>query len=112
MSVDPDVAILSAWWQSERRLRAALPAAATALRDAHHARAVAVAEQLVVRDAPLPTDPAPPTRPASQEEAAAYTRYVSALDSITSPDVAVLGAELAAGARQAATILALTAVRR
>jgi hypothetical protein len=108
-TLDPDLAILTAWWQSERRLLDSLPTTAAPLRAAHAARLAAVAEHLAARGAPPPS-PSPSPRPVTalvKAELDASARYLKDLAAVASNDVAVLGAELAAGARQHATVLVL-----
>jgi hypothetical protein len=119
--VDPDVTTLVSWSASERRL-ALLYApllgkapALRALRDNHTARAAAVADRLAVRGlspSPVPTPVRKGGVPALvaalvADEREAATRYLAALGRIADPGVAVLGAELAAGARQHAVVLRL-----
>ncbi len=119
---DPDAAVLTAWSASEQRLAALYapvvhPAAAiAALRANHVARAAAVAEHLRVRGlvaasaaavAPLRGKPPAVVTALVAAERAAATGYLAALSRVSDPDVAVLGAELAAGARQHATVLRL-----
>ena len=111
-TVDPDVALLTSWWLSERRLLASLPAAAAPLRAAHATRADAVAEHLAARGATPPAAPtAAPSRDAARTMEDASARYLADLARAASADVAVLGAELAAGARQHAVVLTLAARR-
>ena len=124
---DPDLALLTAWATDERVLAAryapavrAVPALA-ALRANHVTRAAAVVEHLRVRGAAAPAVPAqPPTKAAPRALVAALAdaerrlagRYVAALGGVRDPLVVTLGAELAAGARQHAALLALVPVPR
>jgi hypothetical protein len=111
-TADPDVALLTAWLVSERRLLASLPPAAAPLRNAHATRAAAVAEHLAARGAPVPSGPSTsPVRDAATAPRDASSRYLADVARAASADVAVLGAELAAGARQHAVVLALAARR-
>lgn len=117
---DPDVATLAAWSASEQRLAVlyaplvrAVPSLA-ALRRNHTARARAVEGRLRALGsarASISRPVAPHGRPvalaaglaAAERKAAAA--YVAALSGLRDPDVAVLGAELAAGARQHVVVL-------
>lgn len=103
----PDAALLTAWWLTERRLHDALPASYVPFRAAHEARIAAVEEHLRALGAPVPTAPAP-KRIDDHTKAAivASAGYLGDVRRAVSPDVAVLGAELAAGARQDAMVLA------
>lgn len=118
--LDPDVAVLTAWYAAERGIadRYGRPAGPVlkALRANHVERAGAVLDHLRVRGVAAPT-PAP--RPALRGRTASLVRafrdaekalagrYVLGLAAIRDPKVAVLGAELAAGARQHAVLLGL-----
>lgn len=118
--VDPDVAVLTAWYAAERGIadRYGTPTGPVlkALRANHLARADAVLDHLRVRGVVAPT---PVPRPALRgktaslvrafrdAEKALASRYVTGLGAIRDPKVAVLGAELAAGARQHAVVLGL-----
>jgi hypothetical protein len=121
---DPDLALLSGWYAAERRLAARyavlvrrVPALAP-LRANHDTRADAVRDHLLVRGASPAEQPGAPLRGAPRSLvksfAAAERRlaaaYLSELARVTDPKVATLGAELAAGARQHATLLELVPV--
>ena len=124
---DPDAAQLRAWLALEQRYADRYAAAATrvatlkALRSNHTARADAVADHLRVRGL-LPPDrvpvpalrgaPASVARTLARAERELAGRYVAALPRVTDPRVVVLGAELAAGARQHAELLALVRMPR
>jgi hypothetical protein len=116
---DPDAALLSSWALAERRtagLYAATGPLAT-LRANHLARAAAAEALLAARGASPSPPPAVPARPAAVAALVAAERalaagYVAALGRVTDSAVAVLGAELAAGARQHAALLPLVPARR
>jgi hypothetical protein len=121
-AADPAVAVLLGWEASERRL-AALHASAlrrvpglTTLRRNHLARAGAIADRLRARGVASPS-PTPAVRPLHGKppalvaalvaaERGAATAYLGALARVDA-DLATLGAELAAGARQHAVVLRL-----
>jgi len=118
--VDPDVAVLTAWYAAEHGIAARYGSpkgpVLKALRANHLARADAVLDHLRVRGAGPPTPvPQPPLRGKTaslvkafrEAERALAGRYVTGLGAIRDPKVAVLGAELAAGARQHAVVLGL-----
>jgi hypothetical protein len=115
---DPDAALLSSWAASERRVAGLYgPGGPLApLRANHLARAVAVEALLVARGASPAPSPAP-ARPAAvaallTAERSLATAYLASLARAGDPAVAVLGAELAAGARQHAALLPLVPARR
>lgn len=125
--VDPDVALLRTWSADERVLAARYAALVRAvpalkpLRANHVARAAAVADHLRVRGAaplPIPAQAASKARPPALVDALADAerrlgaRYLAALASVRDPKVAVLGAELAAGARQHVAVLRLVPLPR
>jgi len=117
---DPDLALLRSWATAERALAAryapavrAVPAL-KALRANHLARATAVVDHLRVRGAVAPAVPRQPRAPRdtralvrglADAESRQAARYLAALARVRDPLVAMLGAELAAGARQHATVL-------
>ena len=111
--VDPDLATLRTWWTAEIRLSRAYARASREIRPLganHAARAAAVADHLRVRRAPLPARPA--ARALSRAALRTAERRLAAdlladLAGVRDPLVATLGAELAAGARQHATLLGL-----
>jgi hypothetical protein len=120
--VDPDVALLATWASRERVLAARYAALARSvpalapLRANHTARAAAVERLVAARGGtPLETEPPPALKGPRRDVVAAFVtaerrlaaRYVAALRDVRDPDVAVLGAELAAGARQHAALLRL-----
>jgi hypothetical protein len=121
-AADPDVALLVTWASRERVLAARYAALARSvpalapLRANHTSRAAAV-ERLVAERGGRLLETKPPralTGPRRDVVAAFVTaerrlaaRYVAALRDVRDPDVAVLGAELAAGARQHAALLRL-----
>jgi hypothetical protein len=118
--VDPDVAVLTAWYAAECGIadRYGKPTGPVlkALRANHLARADAVLDHLRVRGVVAPTPAArPPLRGKTASLVSAFRdaeralagRYVLGLGAIRDPKVAVLGAELAAGARQHAVLLGL-----
>lgn len=108
-----DVALLESWWRRERSLAASLPASYIPLRNNHLTRAAAVAEHLAALGAAPPSPPAPvPVADHAKAARDAAARYVAELTGAASADVAVLGAELAAGARQHAVVLAALAAPR
>lgn len=118
--VDPDVALLRSWATAERALAARYAPAVRAvpalkpLRANHLARATAVADHLRARGTVAPAVPRQPRAPRetaallralADAETRQAARYVAALARVRDPLVAMLGAELAAGARQHATVL-------
>lgn len=122
-SADPDVAVVSAWAVEERSLAARygplaarVPALAP-LRANHLARAAACEALLSARGAVVPHATGRPSNGAPRALMAAFAtverrlaaRYLTDVALVRDADVAVLGAELAAGARQHA--LALSVVR-
>jgi hypothetical protein len=120
--VDPDVAVLLSWAAAERSLAARYATAVHAvpalkpLRANHLARVAAAADHLRVRGvvppppparAPLRGTPASLVRALADAERRLAAGYLADLTGVQNPKVAVLGAELLAGARQHATVLAL-----
>lgn len=108
----PDGDLLAAWYAAEQRLvrlSGTVPGAASVRAD-HLIRSRAILDRLHVLGLGPPTVTLPPAVPhakaalATAEGAAART-YVAALPAVVDPAVAVLGAELAAGARAAAVAL-------
>lgn len=112
---DPDVALLRSWGAAERRAVTAYDTpvrtspALNTLRANHLARAAAVEALLAERGAsPSPPALAAPVLPAPVAlERALVAGYLRDLGAVTDPGVAVLGAELAAGARQHLALLPL-----
>ncbi|MDQ1712594.1 MAG: hypothetical protein QOE45_2044 [Frankiaceae bacterium] len=112
--VDPDVAVLRSWAALERRAVATYDVAVRTapalapLRANHLARAAAVEALLATRGAtPSPATPASRAPDPSSAERGLVAAILASLPRVADPDVAVLGAELAAGARQHATLLPL-----
>lgn len=120
-TVDPDVAVLTAWALAERNIAARYGLLVTKvpalkpLRANHLARAAYVAS---LRPGITVTPTATPLRGAPKVVVPAFVKaekalavsYVAALAGVRDPDVAALGAELAAGARQHAALLPLVAL--
>ena len=121
---DPDVAVLVEWHGAEGALAfrydalvKAVPALAP-LRANHRTRADAVAEHLTrLGGTPSPgavvnpsASPAALAKSLAKAERDHAARVLSRLSRVRDPDVAVLGAELAAGARQHAVLLGLVPV--
>jgi hypothetical protein len=116
--VDPDVAVLTAWALAERNIAARYGLLVTKvpalkpLRTNHLARsayAASLRPGITVTPTAKPLHGAPKlVVPAfAKAERALATSYVAALAGVRDPDVAALGAELAAGARQHAALLPL-----
>jgi hypothetical protein len=119
---DPDVATLRAWASAERSIAArygtlvrTVPSLKP-LRANHLARAAAVEERLAFLGAAPPSPPATEAlrgKPAALLSAFAAAerrlaaRYLADLRALRDPALAVVGAELAAGARQHAVVLGL-----
>jgi hypothetical protein len=112
---DPDVALLRSWAAGERRAVTAYDTpvrtspALNTLRANHLARAAALEALLAERGAsPSPPAIAAPGLPAPVAmERALVAGYLRDLAAVTDPVIAVLGAELAAGARQHLALLPL-----
>ncbi len=117
---DPDVATLLSWAAAERSIAARYAAFArsvpslAALRTNHLARAEAVEEQLAFRGVRVVDAPAtPPLRGARRSVVRAFATaerrlaadYLRDLRALRDAGLAVLGAELATGARQHAIVL-------
>lgn len=105
--VDPDLPIVLAWWVSEHHLQKATPATYVPLRAARAERIAAMAERLLALGGNTNSPGPKPIADLAKAERDASARYLVSLARVTDPAVAVLGAELAAGARQHATVLAL-----
>ena len=118
---DPDVAVLSGWIVEESRLADAygaiverLPSIAP-LAGNHRDRAEELVTQVARRGAVPPRggpgggartgSPGRVVAELARLEREAAARYLTALGRVADPGVAVLGAELAAGARQHAAVL-------
>jgi hypothetical protein len=114
---DPDAALLSSWALSERRVAGLYgPTGPLAPLRANHLARAAAAEALLVARGTSPSPPPAPARPAAvaalvAAERSLATGYLASLPRVTDPSVAVLGAELAAGARQHAALLPLVPAR-
>ncbi|HEU0132823.1 MAG TPA: hypothetical protein VFQ85_17725 [Mycobacteriales bacterium] len=117
LAPDPDQALLAAWAAAERLAAArydrpvrAIPALAP-LRANHLARARAVEARLTASPSAAPAPPAlggPPAavvRALVTAERALAASYAAAVARAADPEVVLLGATLAAGARQHAALL-------
>ena len=115
---DTDITVLRGWWSAELTLMRMCAAgqrktpALRALAQNHNARLNAVADHLRVRDEPQPRipavkQPAVPLAALTSDERHLVTGYLDDLPRVIDPLVVTLGAELAAGARQHATLLGL-----
>lgn len=115
--VDPDLALLLGWHTAELTMAARYGGGnVPVFGDLHRAHARDVADHLRVRGEPPPPPPSRGPyrgrRPAllkalARAERDLAARYQAALADVRDPKVALLGAELAASARQCAAVLVI-----